>query len=199
MRGMTQDDAHIFCTAEQMAAELHSILEFVLGLLRDFGLEDFYLELSTKPESKSVGTTRNGTGRPKRFVQAASDGSRLRYGRGWRGLLRPKISVRPATRSAAPGRSRRSSWTFRPRGVRPGIRGRRQRTRHPPVMIHRALFGSIERFFAILLEHYAGAMPTWLSPVQVAVLPVATAHEEYAQTVASRCRERGVAGRIGRR
>jgi threonyl-tRNA synthetase len=190
---MTQDDAHIFCSTEQMATELHSILEFVLGLLRDFGLEDFYLELSTKPEMKSVGSDEEWESATEALRRAADAMSLdLVMDEGGGAFYGPKISVQ--VRDAI-GRTWQIS-TIQLDFQTPQRFGLEfvgaDNTRHTPVMIHRALFGSIERFFAILLEHYAGAMPTWLSPVQVAVLPVATPHENYAEQVALRCREAGL-------
>jgi threonyl-tRNA synthetase len=193
VRGMTQDDAHIFCSTEQMATELHSILEFVLGLLRDFGLEDFYLELSTKPDMKSVGSDEEWE-RATEALRRAADAMSLDLvmDEGGGAFYGPKISVQ--VRDAI-GRTWQIS-TIQLDFQTPQRFGLEfvgaDNTRHTPVMIHRALFGSIERFFAILLEHYAGAMPTWLSPVQVGVLPVATPHENYAEQVASRCREAGL-------
>jgi threonyl-tRNA synthetase len=193
VRGLTQDDSHIFCSTEQMAGELHSLLEFVLGLLRDFGLEDFYLELSTKPETKSVGSDEDWDAATDALRQAAEVmGLDLALDEGGGAFYGPKISVQACD---AIGRSWQVS-TIQLDFQTPLRFGLEyvgsDNARHCPVMIHRALFGSVERFFAILLEHYAGAMPTWLSPVQVAVLPVATAHEDYAETVAARCRDDGL-------
>jgi threonyl-tRNA synthetase len=193
VRGMTQDDSHIFCSTEQMEGELQSILEFVLGLLRDFGLDDFYLELSTKPESKSVGSDEEWDRATEALRQAAEQmGLDLVLDEGGGAFYGPKISVQARDAIGRTWQISTIQLDFQiPRRFGLEYVGA-DNARHTPVMIHRALFGSIERFFAILLEHYAGAMPTWLSPVQVAVLPVATAHEEYAQTVASRCRDAGL-------
>ena len=193
VRGMTQDDSHIFCTREQMAGELASLLEFVLNLLRDYGLNDFYLELSTKPEEKSVGSDEEWETATEALGNAATAmGLDLVMDEGGGAFYGPKISVQ--VRDAI-GRHWQIS-TIQLDFQMPQRFGLEyvgsDNARHRPVMIHRALFGSVERFFAILLEHYAGAMPTWLSPVQVAVLPVADRHEEYAEKVVRLCRDAGL-------
>ena len=197
VRGMTQDDAHIFCTREQMGDELGSLLTFVLDLLRDFGLEDFYLELSTKPPGQGGGH-RRGVGRGHRGAAGGGRGSRprARHGRGRRRLLRPQdLGAGPRRHRPATGRCPPSNSTSR-RPKRFGIEYvGADNARHRPVMIHRALFGSVERFFAILLEHYAGALPTWLMPVQVVVLPVRDDHDDYARDVAAALRRGRGAGR----
>ena len=193
VRGMTQDDAHIFCTKEQMADELRSLLVFVLDLLRDYGLDDFYLELSTQARGQGGrDRRRSGTRRPRRSRQVAmamdldlvlDEGGGAFYG--------PKISVQARD---AIGRT----WQLSTIQVDFQLPQRfdmqyvgADNERHRPIMIHRALFGSIERFFAILLEHYAGAFPAWLAPVQVAVLPVADRHDAYALRIADRLRAEG--------
>ena len=161
VRGMTQDDAHIFCTKEQMVGELASLLDFVLDVLRDYGLDDFYLELSTKPTGEG-GRHRRGVGRGDRGAARGrvEDRPRARDGRGRRRVLRAEdLGAGQATRSAARGRCRRSSSTSScPQRFDLHYVGA-DNERHRPIMIHRALFGSVERFFAILLEHYAGAFP----------------------------------------
>jgi threonyl-tRNA synthetase len=192
VRGMTQDDAHIFCTREQMAGELRSTMSFVLSLLRDFGLEEFYLELSTRPEGKAVGTVDEWDEATEALREAAmrmdldlvlDEGGGAFYG--------PKISVQARD---AIGRTHQMSTIQldfqEPQRFDMEYVGA-DNGRHRPIMIHRALFGSIERFFAILLEHYAGALPTWLSPEQVRVLGVRDDHEEYAHKVADRLRAVG--------
>jgi threonyl-tRNA synthetase len=192
VRGMTQDDAHIFCTREQMADELRSTMSFVLSLLRDFGLEDFYLELSTRPEGKAVGTPDEWDEATEALREAAmgmdldlvlDEGGGAFYG--------PKISVQARD---AIGRTHQMSTIQldfqEPQRFDMEYVGA-DNGRHRPIMIHRALFGSVERFFAILLEHYAGALPTWLSPEQVRVLGVRDDHEEYAHKVADRLRAIG--------
>jgi threonyl-tRNA synthetase len=192
VRGMTQDDAHIFCTREQMAGELHSTLTFVLSLLRDFGLEDFYLELSTRPEGKAVGTTQEWDEATEALRNAAmAMDLELVTDEGGGAFYGPKISVQAKD---AIGRTHQMSTIQldfqEPQRFEMEYIGA-DNGRHRPVMIHRALFGSVERFFAILLEHYAGALPTWLSPEQVRVLPVRNDHEEYAHKVADRLRAAG--------
>jgi len=189
VRGLTQDDAHIFCTREQLDAELTSLLRFVLDLLADYGLDDFFLELSTKPEGKAVGSDEEwevATGALRRVAEAA--GLELVLDEGGGAFYGPKISVQARD---AIGRT----WQVSTLQVDLQLPQRfdlhyvgADNERHRPVMIHRALFGSIERFFAILLEHYAGAFPTWLAPLQVAVFPVADRHEEYAREVAAHLR-----------
>ncbi len=192
VRGMTQDDAHIFCTRDQMAAELHTTLTFVLSLLRDFGLEDFFLELSTRPEGKAVGTpeeweeateTLRTTALAMDLDLVLDEGGGAFYG--------PKISVQAKD---AIGRTHQMSTIqldFQtPQRFEAEYIGA-DNARHRPIMIHRALFGTVERFFAILLEHYAGALPTWLCPEQVRVLGVRDDHEAYAHKVADRLRAVG--------
>ncbi len=186
-RGFTQDDAHIFCTKEDVTRELTSLLEFVLGLLRDYGLDDFYLELSTKPEAKAVGSDEEWDEATEALrVVAENAGLELVMDPGGGAFYGPKISVQARD---AIGRT----WQMSTIQVDFQLPQRfdlhyvgADNERHRPVMIHRALFGSIERFFAVLLEHYAGAFPTWLAPVQVAVLPVADRHHDYAARVAHR-------------
>jgi threonyl-tRNA synthetase len=184
VRGMTQDDAHIFCTREQMAGELRSLLSFVLDLLRDFGLEDFYLELSTRPEEKAAGTVEEWDEATEALRQVAlSMDLELALDPGGGAFYGPKVSVQARD---AIGRTWQISTiqvdTQLPQRFEMDYVGQ-DNNRHRPVMIHRALFGSVERFFAVLLEHYAGAFPTWLSPVQVRVLPVRDDHAPYAQQV----------------
>ena len=192
-RGFTQDDAHIYCTREQMPAELDALLDFVLGLLRDYGLTDFYLELSTRDPNKSVGTDEAWAEATQTLRQAAErQGLDLVLDEGGAAFYGPKISVQAKD---AIGRT----WQMSTIQVdfnlpeRFGLEyqaadGSRQR----PVMIHRALFGSIERFFAVLLEHYAGAFPPWLAPVQVVGIPITDEHIGYLEAVAAQLRERGV-------
>ncbi|MEI8000403.1 MAG: threonine--tRNA ligase [Actinomycetes bacterium] len=193
VRGMTQDDAHIFCTKEMMATELHSLLVFVLDLLADYGLDDFYLELSTKPEGKAVGTDAEWD-EATEALRSVADGAGLELvlDEGGGAFYGPKISVQARD---AIGRT----WQVSTIQVDFQLPQRFEieyvgtdNERHRPIMIHRALFGSIERFFAILLEHYAGAFPTWLAPVQVTVLPVADRHDAYAHEVMAFLRGLGV-------
>ncbi|MHB8718129.1 MAG: threonine--tRNA ligase [Candidatus Dormibacteria bacterium] len=173
VRGLTMDDAHIFCAKEQMAAELHDLLTFVLDLLRDYGLSDFFLELSTRPPQKAVGSEADWEEATESLRQAAQGmGLELVLDEGGGAFYGPKISVQARD---AIGRTWQMStvqvdFQFPQRFDLSYVAadGSEQR----PIMIHRALFGSVERFFAILLEHYAGAFPLWLAPVQVAIVPV---------------------------
>ncbi|GAA3631887.1 threonine--tRNA ligase [Streptomyces chitinivorans] len=192
-RGFTQDDAHIYCTREQMADELDSLLTFVLNLLRDYGLEDFYLELSTKDPEKFVGTDENWEEATEILRRAAGkQGLELVMDPGGAAFYGPKISVQARD---AIGRTWQMSTIqvdfnlpelFDLEYTAPD--GSRQR----PVMIHRALFGSIERFFAVLLEHYAGAFPAWLAPVQAVGIPIGDTHVPYLEEFAARARAKGL-------
>jgi threonyl-tRNA synthetase len=192
-RGFTQDDAHIYCTREQMADELDALLTFVLGLLRDYGLSDFYLELSTRNPEKSVGSDEVWAEATEVLRQAAQrQGLDLVLDEGGAAFYGPKISVQAKD---AIGRT----WQMSTIQVDFNLPERfdleyqaADGTRQRPVMIHRALFGSIERFFAVLLEHYAGAFPPWLAPVQVVGIPVTDAHVAYLEDVARALQERGV-------
>jgi len=196
VRGMTQDDAHIFCTREQMADEIHSTLAFVLSVLRDYGLEDFFLELSTRPEGKAAGTIEEWDEATETLRSTALGiGLELALDEGGGAFYGPKISVQAKD---AIGRTHQMSTIqldFQtPRRFAAEYIGS-DNARHLPIMIHRALFGSVERFFAILLEHYAGALPTWLAPEQVRVLGVRDDHQGYADKVAARLAAVGV--RVG--
>jgi threonyl-tRNA synthetase len=188
-RGFTQDDAHIFCTRDQMAAELHTTLTFVLSVLRDYGLDDFYIELSTRPEGKALGSDEEWDEATEvlRSTAMAMDLD-LVMDEGGGAFYGPKISVQ--VRDAI-GRTHQISTIqldfMLPQRFDLEYIGA-DNERHRPIMIHRALFGSVERFFAILLEHYAGALPTWLSPEQVRILAVRDDHEAYAHKVADRLR-----------
>ena len=196
-RGFTQDDAHIYCTPEQMPDELDSLLTFVLDLLRDYGLDDFYLELSTRDPEKFVGTDEDWERATEILREAATrQNLELVLDPGGAAFYGPKVSVQARD---AIGRT----WQMSTIQVdfnlpeRFGLEytaadGSRQR----PVMIHRALFGSIERFFAVLLEHYNGAFPPWLAPVQVVAVPVSDAHVEYLQGVVDQLRARGVRAEV---
>jgi threonyl-tRNA synthetase len=193
VRGMTQDDAHIFCTREQMAGELASLLKFVLDLLRDFGLDDFYLELSTRNPDKSVGSQEAWEVATETLRQSAEDsGLELVPDPGGAAFYGPKISVQARD---AIGRTWQMSTIQLDFNLPERFEleyqaadGSRQR----PVMIHRALFGSIERFFGVLTEHYAGAFPAWLAPVQAVGIPVTDAHVPYLAAFADRLREHDV-------
>ncbi|GAB3148987.1 threonine--tRNA ligase [Microbispora hainanensis] len=193
VRGLTQDDAHIYCTREQMRDELTSLLRFVLDLLRDYGLEDFYLELSTKDPEKFVGSDETWEEATQTLREVAeSEKLELVLDPGGAAFYGPKISVQARD---AIGRSWQMS-TIQLDFNLPERFGLEYQapdgTRQRPVMIHRALFGSIERFFGVLVEHYAGAFPAWLAPVQVVGIPIADAHVPYLQDVAKRLREHGI-------
>src|SRR6516162_10054335 len=195
VRGLTQDDSHIFCTREQMDAELKSLLKFVLDLLRDYGLSDFYLELSTRDEEKEkfVGGDEDWAHATEMLAEAAADsGLELVADPGGAAFYGPKISVQARD---AIGRTWQLS-TIQLDYNEPKRFGLEYQaadgTRQEPIMIHRALFGSIERFFGILVEHYAGAFPPWLAPVQVVGIPIADAHVPYLEKVAARLRDHGI-------
>ncbi|CAL9533280.1 Threonine--tRNA ligase [Actinosynnema sp. ALI-1.44] len=191
VRGLTMDDSHIYCTKEQMGQELRSLLKFVLDLLADYGLTDFYLELSTRDDSpKFIGDPQEWEDATETLRQAAEDsGLELVPDPGGAAYYGPKISVQAKD---AIGRSWQMSTIqldfnqpkrFELEYTAPD--GSRQR----PIMIHRALFGSIERFFGVLTEHYAGAFPAWLAPVQVVGIPIADEHVEHLEQVAAALRE----------
>lgn len=192
-RGFTQDDAHIYTTQEQMRDELASLLTFVLDLLKDYGLDDFYLELSTKNPEKSVGddqTWETATAVLQEVAEAS--GLTLVPDPGGAAFYGPKISVQAKD---AIGRTWQLSTIqldfFEPELFEleyAAADGSRKR----PVMIHRALFGSIERFFGVLTEHYAGAFPAWLAPVQVRAIPVAEVFDEYLQAIVNQLRAEGI-------
>ena len=197
VRGMTQDDSHIYCTRDQMRDELASLLRLVLDLLGDYGLDDFYLELSTKDPEKYVGSDELWEQATETLREVAeSSGLNLVPDPGGAAFYGPKISVQ--VRDAL-GRSWQMSTIQLDFNMpeRFGLEytaadGTRQR----PVLIHRALFGSIERFFGILTEHYAGAFPAWLAPVQVVGIPVAEEHAGYLHDVAAELRSHGVRAEV---
>lgn len=187
VRGLTQDDSHIYCTREQMRDELKRLLEFVLNLLKDFGLEDFYLELSTKDPDKFVGSDEIWEEATNTLAEvAAESGLELVDDPCGAAFYGPKISVQARD---AIGRT----WQVSTIQLDFNLPERfdleyvaADGTHKRPVMIHRALFGSIERFFAILLEHYAGAFPAWLAPVQAVGIPVTDACADFMQSVLNR-------------
>ena len=192
-RGFTQDDAHIYCTKEQMAGELDSLLTFVLNLLRDYGLADFYLELSTRNPEKSVGEDVDWKEATEALREAAmKQGLELVLDEGGAAFYGPKISVQAKD---AIGRTWQMS-TIQVDFQLPqrfdlefaAADGSKQR----PVMIHRALFGSIERFFGVLTEHYSGAFPPWLAPVQVMGIPVAEAFNDHLVKVVKEMKAAGI-------
>jgi threonyl-tRNA synthetase len=196
-RGFTQDDAHIYCTKEQMPDELDSLLTFVLNLLRDYGLQDFYLELSTRNPEKSVGEDHDWEEATEALRKAAlAQKLELVLDEGGAAFYGPKISVQARD---AIGRTWQMS-TIQVDFQLPqrfelefaAADGSRQR----PVMIHRALFGSIERFFGVLTEHYSGAFPPWLAPVQVVGIPVADAFADYLAGVVKEMKAAGIRAEI---
>ena len=196
-RGFTQDDAHIYCTPEQMPGELDSLLTFVLNLLRDYGLEDFYLELSTKNPEKFVGGDQEWEIATETLRQAAEKQKlELVLDPGGAAFYGPKISVQAKD---AIGRT----WQMSTIQVDFQLPQRFELeyaaadgTRKRPVMIHRALFGSIERFFGVLTEHYAGAFPPWLAPVQVRAIPVAEAFNGYLEEIVREMRSAGIRAEV---
>jgi threonyl-tRNA synthetase len=194
VRGLTMDDAHIFTTLDDMGAEIVGVLDFILGVLRDFGLTDFYLELSTRDDSdKFIGDDEMWE-RSTAALQAAADASGLELvpDPGGAAFYGPKISVQARD---AIGRT----WQMSTIQVDTNLPERfdleyqaADGSRQRPVMLHRALFGSVERFFGVLLEHYAGAFPAWLAPVQVVGIPVHADYDGYLLDVAARLRTEGV-------
>jgi threonyl-tRNA synthetase len=193
VRGMTQDDAHIFCTKEQMGEELTRALQFVLDLLRDYGLNDFYLELSTRPPGKAVGSDAEWDEAEETLERVAiAAGLELVMDPGGGAFYGPKISVQARD---AIGRTHQISTVqldFQTPQRFDASYVAADNTRTQPIMIHRALFGSVERFMAILIEHYAGNMPTWICPEQVRVLGVRDDHDAYAIYVAETLALEGV-------
>ena len=192
-RGFTQDDAHIYCTKEQMVGELDSLLTFVLNLLRDYGLNDFYLELSTKNSEKFVGEDSDWEEATEALRKAATaQNLELVLDEGGAAFYGPKISVQAKD---AIGRT----WQMSTIQVDFQLPQRFELeysasdgTRQRPVMIHRALFGSIERFFGVLTEHYSGAFPPWLAPVQAIGIPVADTFADYLGEVIVQMRKAGI-------
>lgn len=192
-RGFTQDDAHIYCTKDQMPGELDSLLTFVLNLLRDYGLEDFYLEISTRNPEKSVGSDEDWEAATEALRKAAlAQNLELVNDEGGAAFYGPKISVQAKD---AIGRT----WQMSTIQVDFQLPQRFELeyaasdgSRARPVMIHRALFGSIERFFGVLTEHYSGAFPPWLAPVQVMAIPVADAFTDYLGDVVKALKAAGI-------
>jgi threonyl-tRNA synthetase len=193
IRGFTQDDSHIFCTEDQLADEVASLLDFVLSVLRAFGFNEFRFNLSTKDPDKYVGSDEVWE-RATEALRDALDRHGLDYGvkEGDAAFYGPKIDI--DVRDAI-GRSWQLSTIQadfnNPERFDLEYVGA-DNARHRPIMLHRALFGSVERFFGVLLEHYAGAFPTWLAPLQVRVLPVSSDHEGYAESVRAAIEARGL-------
>jgi threonyl-tRNA synthetase len=193
VRGLTMDDAHIFLAREQLADELRRTTNFVLDVLRDYGLSDFYLELSTRPEGKAIGSDEDWSEATEMLRSTAHDmGLALVMDEGGGAFYGPKISVQARDAIGRTWQMSTVQLDFNlPKRFGLEYVGA-DNARHQPIMIHRALFGSVERFMAILVEHYAGAFPTWLAPEQVKVLPVSEAHSEYAGSVAAACSGAGL-------
>ncbi|MER7891341.1 threonine--tRNA ligase [Micromonospora sp. NPDC094482] len=198
VRGLTQDDSHIYCTREQMAGELSTLLTFVLDLLRDYGLDDFYLELSTRDDSpKFIGSDEDWAEATEALRTAAEQsGLDLVPDPGGAAFYGPKISVQAKD---AIGRTWQMS-TIQVDFNQPERFGLEYQaadgTRQRPVMIHRALFGSIERFFGVLTEHYAGAFPAWLAPVQVVGIPIREDHTDYLHGFVAALRAEGIRAQV---
>ncbi|MET3707484.1 threonine--tRNA ligase [Arthrobacter sp. UYEF6] len=197
VRGMTQDDAHIYCTREQMKDELTKTLKFVLDLLKDYGLNDFYLELSTKDPEKYVGEDAAWEEATRTLAEVAEEsGLELVADPGGAAFYGPKISVQAKD---ALGRTWQMSTIQLDFNLPERFELEFQAadgTRQRPVMIHRALFGSIERFMGVLTEHYAGAFPAWLSPIQVVGIPVAETFNEYMFDVVDQLKAAGIRAEV---
>ncbi|MEB7503281.1 threonine--tRNA ligase [Arthrobacter koreensis] len=197
VRGMTQDDAHIYCTREQMKDELTKTLNFVLDLLKDYGLDDFYLELSTKDPEKYVGSDEVWEEATRTLAEVAeASGLDLVPDPGGAAFYGPKISVQARD---AIGRTWQMSTIQLDFNLPERFELEYQAadgTRQRPVMIHRALFGSVERFMAVLTEHYAGAFPAWLAPVQVVGIPVAEAFNDYMYDVVDKLKAAGIRAEV---
>ncbi|AVT40395.1 threonine--tRNA ligase [Plantactinospora sp. BB1] len=198
VRGLTQDDSHIYCTREQMPGELTTLLAFVLDLLRDYGLDDFYLELSTRDDSpKFIGSAEDWAEATEALKTAAeASGLDLVPDPGGAAFYGPKISVQAKD---AIGRTWQMS-TIQVDFNQPERFGLEYQaadgTRQRPVMIHRALFGSIERFFGVLTEHYAGAFPAWLAPVQVVGIPIREEHATHLHGFVAALRAEGIRAEV---
>ena len=197
VRGMTQDDAHIYCTREQMKDELTTTLNFVLDLLKDYGLDDFYLELSTKDPEKYVGSDDAWDEATRTLAEVAeASGLELVPDPGGAAFYGPKISVQARD---AIGRTWQMSTIQLDFNLPERFELEYQAadgTRQRPVMIHRALFGSVERFLGVLTEHYAGAFPAWLAPVQVVAIPVAEAFNDYLYDVVAQLKREGIRAEV---
>ena len=192
IRGFTQDDSHIFCTEDQMADEITSLLDFVLSVLRQFGFDDFEFKLSTRDPEKSVGTDEIWD-KATLALREALDRHGMEYSvkEGDAAFYGPKIDidVRDAIGRKWQLSTIQCDFNLPERFGLEYIGA--DNGRHRPIMLHRALFGSVERFFGVLLEHYGGAFPTWLAPVQVRVLAVTSQHEAYAHSLVKRMRAEG--------
>ncbi|HMD11003.1 MAG TPA: threonine--tRNA ligase, partial [Marmoricola sp.] len=196
VRGLTMDDSHSYVTAEQAPAEIKHLLDFCLGLFRDFGLDDFYLELSTRDDAhpdKFVGDDAEWEMATQVLVDAAAEsGLELVPDPGGAAYYGPKISVQARDAIGRTWQMSTIQYDFnQPRGFELEYQAA-DGTRQRPVMIHSAKFGSIERFIGVLVEHYAGAFPPWLAPVQVQAIPIAERHNDYLADVARKMRAAGL-------
>ena len=196
VRGLTQDDSHSYVTPEQAPDEVKHLLNFVLSLLRDFGLDDYYLELSTRDDSKPdkfVGSDEDWATATKVLEDVATEtGLELVADPGGAAFYGPKISVQARDAIGRTWQMSTIQYDFnQPKGFGLEFQAA-DGSRQQPVMIHSAKFGSIERFFGVLVEHYAGAFPPWLAPVQVVAIPIAERHEEYLREVAAKLRAKGI-------
>ncbi|MFP5253743.1 MAG: aminoacyl--tRNA ligase-related protein, partial [Actinomycetes bacterium] len=196
VRGMTQDDSHSYCTPEQAADEIKHLLGFVLSLLQDFGLDDYYLELSTRDDSKPdkfVGTDEDWVVATQVLEDVAKEtGLELVADPGGAAFYGPKISVQARDAIGRTWQMSTIQYDFnQPKGFELEYQAA-DGSRQQPVMIHSAKFGSIERFFGVLVEHYAGAFPPWLAPVQVQAIPIAERHNDYLRDVARRMEAQGL-------
>ncbi len=192
IRGFTQDDSHIFCTPDQAADEIASLLDFVLSVLRRFGFDTFEAEISTRDPKKSVGDD-EGWEKATASLEAALQRHGLEYGRdeGGAAFYGPKIDIKVRDAIGRKWQLSTIQYDFNEPNLFDLEYVATDNSRQRPIMLHRALFGSVERFFGVLLEHFAGAFPAWLAPVQVRVLPVSTAHEDYAHGVVDELERQG--------
>jgi threonyl-tRNA synthetase len=192
IRGFTQDDSHIFCTREQAPDEIRSLLGFVLSVLRAFGFDEFEAKLSTRDPLKSVGSEEGWDAATEALREAlVAEGLDFEVQEGEGAFYGPKIDVNVRDAIGRKWQLSTIQYDFNlPERFDLEYVGA-DNDRHQPVMIHRALFGSVERFFGVLVEHYAGSFPTWLAPVQVRVLPVTEGHETYARRLVDRLRAHG--------
>lgn len=197
VRGLTQDDAHIYVTDDQVKDEIKRQLDFVFATLRAYGLDDFYLELSTRDPEKSVGSDEQWEVATETLRQVGEEsGLELVADPGGAAFYGPKISVQARDAIGRTWQLSTVQLDFNQPELFELEYAAADGTRKQPVMIHRALLGSVERFFAILLEHYAGAFPVWLSPVQVVGIPVAEQYGDYLDEIVGRLRERGVRAEV---
>jgi threonyl-tRNA synthetase len=200
VRGLTQDDSHSYCTPEQAGAEVRHLLEFVLSLLRDFGLDDYYLEMSTRDDSrpeKFVGSDEDWATATKVLEEVAVEsGLELVPDPGGAAFYGPKISVQARDAIGRTWQMSTIQYDFnQPKGF--GLEYQAaDGTRKQPVMIHSAKFGSIERFFGVLTEHYAGAFPAWLAPVQVVGIPIRDDHVAHLREFVDRLRAEGIRAEV---